>query len=229
VAVQAVLLSDALRAGRQRLVVAREEERRRLRRDLHDSVGPTLAGLAMQLGALRPMVGTEPDAVAQRLDHLEEAARQALTTVRRLSHGLRPPALDELGLAGALRQLADSLGLRAEISASDATRLPAAVEVAAYLIAAEALHNVARHAATSDVAVALETEDDDLVIRVRDAGAGLHPTGVPGIGLVSMRERADELGGSLGVGPAPDGGTEVVARLPRRLAEAERSANQVPA
>jgi signal transduction histidine kinase len=220
VAVQAVLLTDALRASRQRLVVAREEERRRLRRDLHDGVGPTLAGLAMQMGALRPMVAVDPDAVADRLDRLQEAARQALDTVRRLSHGLRPPALDELGLVGALRQLGDSLGLRTRFSDPDPPRLPAAVEVAAFLIAAEALHNVSRHAGTTDVVLSLCTEEDDVVLRVRDAGNGLRG-GEPGVGLLAMRERADELGGSVAVGTRPEGGTEVVARLPARLAGAE--------
>jgi signal transduction histidine kinase len=217
VAVQAVLLTDALRAGRQRLVVAREEERRRLRRDLHDGVGPTLAGLTMQLAALRPLVATEPDAVADRLDHLQQAARRALDTVRRLSHGLRPPALDELGLVGALQQLAESLGLRARFADAEPPRLPAAVEVAAYLITAEALHNVARHAGTAEVEVALEDDGDDLVLRVRDAGAGLAGNRAAGVGLQAMRERADELGGSVVVAPAPGGGTEVLARLPARV------------
>ena len=160
VAVQAALLTDALRAGRHRLVVAREEERQRLRRDLHDGVGPTLAGLTMQLGAVRPLVRSDPDAVADRLGRLQDAARGALDTVRRIAHGLRPPALDELGLIGALRQLAESLGLHARIPDEEPPRLPAAVEVAVYLIAAEALHNVARHAGSCAVEIALHADDD---------------------------------------------------------------------
>jgi signal transduction histidine kinase len=220
VAVQAALLTDALRAGRQRLVVAREEERRRLRRDLHDGVGPTLAGLTMQLGAVRPLVRSEPDAVAERLGHLQEAARGALDTVRRLSHGLRPPALDELGLAGALRQLADSLGLPVRLPAEEPPRLPAAVEVAVYLIAAEALHNVARHAGPCGVALELEVDAGEFVLAVRDSGPGVDASRPAGIGLTTMRERADELGGSVTVESAPDRGTTVTARLPLRESDA---------
>jgi two-component system NarL family sensor kinase len=216
VAVQAVLLTDALRAGRLRLVVAREEERRRLRRDLHDGVGPTLAGLTMQLGVVRPLVRTDPDAVADRLGHLQEAARGALETVRRLSHGLRPPALDELGVAGALRQLAESLGLRAVFPDADPPRLPAAVEVAVYLIAAEALHNVARHAGIGDVQVSLQADDENVTLSVRDSGPGVDAARPAGIGLTTMRERADELGGTVTVESAPQRGTTVTARVPVR-------------
>jgi two-component system NarL family sensor kinase len=216
VAVQAVLLTDALRAGRQRLVVAREEERRRLRRDLHDGVGPTLAGLTMQLGAVRPLVRTDPEAVADRLGRLQDAARGALETVRRLSHGLRPPALDELGVVGALRQLADSLGLRARFPEVDPPRLPAAVEVAVYLIAAEALHNVARHAGTRDVEVSLRAGEEDVTLSVHDTGPGVDGARPAGIGLTTMRERADELGGVVIVESARDRGTTVTATLPLR-------------
>jgi signal transduction histidine kinase len=222
VAVQAVLLADQLRAGRQRIVVAREEERRRLRRDLHDEVGPTLAGLTMQLGAVRPLVHSEPDAAGDRLGRLQEAAREALQTVRRISHDLRPPALDDLGVAGALRQLADSLGLPARFPDPDLPRLPAAVEVAAFRIGAEALHNVARHAgAAAAVEVGLRTCGTELLLTVRDTGVGLaggHPAGV---GLTAMRERADELGGSVRVDSRPGEGTTVTARLPVQVADPE--------
>lgn len=221
VAVQAVLLTESVRAGRQRLVVAREEERRRLRRDLHDGVGPTLAGLTMQLGAVRPLVRSDPDAVVDRLGILQEAARGALEAVRRLSHGLRPPALDELGLGGALRRLADSLGLQVRFTEDDVPpRLPAAVEVAVYLIAAEALHNVVRHAGTREVELAMRVEDDEVMLRVHDAGAGVTGPQDPGIGWVTMRERADELGGTVHVESAPGRGTTVTARLPVRDTEA---------
>ncbi|CCG03679.1 sensor histidine kinase [Blastococcus saxobsidens] len=214
VAVQAALLAEDVRAGRQRLVVAREEERRRLRRDLHDEVGPTLAGLAMQLGALRPLLHADPAAAADRLLRLQDAAASALETVRRVSHGLRPPALDELGLAGALRQLAESLGLRVSVVAPDAPRPPAAVEVAGYLIAAEALHNVARHAGSPDVEVSVRRTGGDVELRIRDAGTGVEPGRPAGVGLQAMRERADELGGNVVVESVPGRGTTVTARLP---------------
>ena len=221
VAVQAVLLTDALRSGRARLVLAREEERRRLRRDLHDDVGPTLAGMTMQLGTVRSLLHTDPAAAADRLARLQDAAREALDTVRRVAHGLRPPALDELGLTGALRQLADSLGLRARFPDAETGRLPAAVEVAAYRIGAEALHNVARHAGTDEVEVSVRTLDGDLVLRIRDAGTGTAPGRPAGVGTVAMKERVDELGGTLVVDSAPGGGTTVEARLPAQVGETE--------
>ena len=220
VAVQAVLLTDELRAGRAALVLAREEERRRLRRDLHDDVGPTLAGLTMQLGILQTLVRTEPDASVERLALLQAAARRALESVRRVVHGLRPPALDDLGLVGALRQLADSLGLSARFPDDDPPRLPAAVEVAGYRIGAEALHNVVRHAGTDRVEVSVRVEDGELVLRVRDDGTGIDPDRTAGVGSIAMQERVDELGGSLRVESTP-GGTTVEARLPALVGEPE--------
>lgn len=222
VAVQALLLADELQAGRQRLVVAREEERRRLRRDLHDDVGPTLAGLAMQIGVVRTLVHEDPQAAADRLLVLQDAARTALSTLRRMAHDLRPPALDELGLGGALERLAASLGLRATVHVPSPLRLPAAVEVAAYRIAAEALHNVVRHAGTERVDLRLALGDGDLVLVVRDDGAGRCDAAPAGVGLIAMRERADELGGSVLVDSAPGAGTTVTARLPARLAVPEQ-------
>lgn len=214
VAVQAVLLTDELRRSRSRVVLAREEERRRLRRDLHDDVGPTLAGLTMLLGTVRGLVRADPDAAADRLARLQESAREALDTVRRVSHGLRPPALDELGLSGALRRLAESLQLRARFPDDDPPRLPAAVEVAGYRIGAEALHNVARHAGTDEVEVSVRVVDGDLVLRVRDGGVGVVPLRPAGVGTLAMQERVDELGGSLRIDSAPGAGTVVEARLP---------------
>lgn len=221
VAVQAVLLTDALRAGRQRVVVAREEERRRLRRDLHDEVGPTLAGLTMQLGTVREQLHDDAEAAVDRLLRLQDAARDALDTVRRVAHGLRPPALDELGVAGALRQLAESLGLTVRLLHDDPLPLPAAVEVAAHLIGAEALHNVARHSGVAAAEVSLSMQHGALELVVADDGRGLDPARPAGVGLGAMRERADELGGALDVHSADGRGTTVAARLPASVAERE--------
>ena len=217
VAVQAALLTDALRAGRQRLVVAREEERRRLRRDLHDGVGPTLAGLTMQLGAVRPLVRSDPDAVADRLGRLQDAARGALDTVRRMAHGLRPPALDELGLVGALRQLAESLGPAGAVP----RRRPAA---AARRRGGRRLPDRRRGAAQRRPArrhragrgVAAGRRRRTWSSRVRDSGAGVDGTRPAGDRPLTMRERADELGGAVTVDSAPGRGTTVTARLPLR-------------
>jgi two-component system, NarL family, sensor kinase len=199
------------------VVVAREEERRRLRRDLHDEVGPTLAGLSMQLGVVRTLVATQPEAAAERVGLLQDAARTALGTLRRVAHDLRPPALDELGLVGALRRLADTLGLQLTVSGTAPPALPAAVEVAAYRIGAEALHNVVRHAGVAAAELAVDGVGGDLVLVVRDAGAGRAPHAPTGVGLLAMRERADELGGAVEVASAPGGGTVVTARLPAEL------------
>ena len=220
-AVQAALLAERPREGRQRLVLAREEERRRLRRDLHDDVGPTLAGLTMQLGVVRTLVEDGPRAASDRLVVLQDAARTALSTLRRMAHDLRPPALDELGLGGALERLAASLGLRLTLHGAGDLRLPAAVEVAAYRIGSEALHNVVRHAATDAVDLQLALADGELVLVVRDRGAGRRPGSPAGVGLLGMQERADELGGSVVVDSAPGSGTTVTARLPARPAVLE--------
>ncbi len=212
-AVHAVLLSEALLTNRQSLVTAREEERSRLRRDLHDELGPTLAGLAMQLNGLRDVLRDDPATATERLGMLEAVARQALEDVRRVSRGLRPPTLDELGLAGALEQIARDAGLTLTAASSVASPLTPAVEVAAYRIGAEALLNVARHAGVSEARLTLDLVDGTLVLRVRDRGRGVRDAPA-GVGTMAMRERAEELGGALTIGPDSDGGTVVEARIP---------------
>jgi two-component system NarL family sensor kinase len=215
----AVRLAEDLQRSRERLVLAREEERRRLRRDLHDGVGSALAGLALQAGSARQALPEEPDEGLRRVTGLEDGIREAVADIRRIVDDLRPPALDELGLAGALRERADVLVPgRATVSSSlDGIRLPAAVEVAAYRIGTEALANAARHSGAGHVGltVALEAPGRTLVLEVVDDGAGL-PGILPsaGVGLGSMRERAAELGGSCEVLGGRDGGTRVRAVLP---------------
>jgi signal transduction histidine kinase len=213
VAVQAVVLAAQLLASRQQLVTAREEERRRLSRDLHDELGPTLAGLSMQLGTVRGLVDHDPGLAVQRLSRLQEAADDALAQVRRVARALRPPALDELGLVGALRHLADSLGLTLHVASGDLPPLPAAAEVAGYRIAAEALSNVARHAGTVQVRLSLAAADGALTVCVSDDGQG-HAGSAAGVGLLGMQERAAELGGTVDVRSAPGAGTVVTAVLP---------------
>jgi signal transduction histidine kinase len=139
--------------------------------------------------------------------------------VRRLVHDLRPPALDDRGLVGALQQQAEELstdGLSVTVVAEDLGALPAAVEVAAYRIAGEGLTNVVRHAAARACVVRLAVEDGDLVVEVADDGTGIAPDAEAGVGLVSLRERAAELGGRSEVTCPATGGTVVRARLPLR-------------
>ena len=220
VAVHAVRLTAALRRSRARLVAAREEERRRLRRDLHDGLGPALAGMTLQTDAARDLSATDPARADALLADLTEQLQAATADVRRLVDALRPPALDELGLVGALRAQAarHELGrTRITVVAPGALPpLPAAVEVAAYRIAQEALTNVLRHAAAPRAVVALRYDAPAacLTVEVTDDGRGLPPDLRPGVGLASMRERAEELGGRCAVGALPAGGTRVRAELP---------------
>lgn len=229
IAVQAVLLAGMLQASRERIVTAREEERRRVGRDLHDGLGPTLAGLTMQLGAVRRVVTSDPELAARRLEALEGAAREGLSDVRRVARGLRSPALEQLGLVEALRQSGRALGLDVTVTARPPGQLPTAVESAAYLIATEALTNVARHTGAGAAELDVRVGDGALTVSVSDRGSshtgapagadhrvGARRDRVPGTGLAGMQERAAELGGSVTVGSAPGGGTTVVAHLPLR-------------
>ncbi len=218
VAAHAVRLTADLQHSRERLVTAREEERRRLRRDLHDGLGPVLAGVTLQVGAIRNLLKHNPDAADKLLIELGGEAEAAVGEVRRLVYGLRPPALDELGLPGAIRARASQYGRDALQTRVDAPEclppLPAAIEVAAYRIAQEALANVVRHARASTCLVRVALEDGVLRVQVHDDGVGLSPGRKTGVGLHSMRECAEELGGRCVVQSAPGGGTCVLAELP---------------
>jgi signal transduction histidine kinase len=208
-----------LRRSRERLVTAREEERRRLRRDLHDGLGPTLAALTLKLDTARNLLGSDPRADAL-LEDLSVRMQAAVGDIRRLVYALRPPALDELGLVGALRQAADAYdvpgqdGLRVDIPAAALPGLPAAVEVAAYRIALEALTNAVRHARATACSITLVVDGQQLRIEVADDGVGLPDNMRAGVGLTSMRERAEELGGTWSITSRASGGMLVSAHLP---------------
>jgi signal transduction histidine kinase len=219
-AVYAVRLTADLQRSRQSLVAAREEERRRLRRDLHDGLGPTLAALGLKLETARNRLGDDPRADAL-LEDLAERTQAAVADIRRLVYALRPPTLDELGLVGALRQVASGAqgpapdGLHMVVEAADPfPPLPAAVEVAAYRIAQEAITNVVRHAQARLCTIRLELDVAALRLSIEDNGRGLPADRRAGIGLASMRERAEELGGSFAIAPVPTAGTHVQVRLP---------------
>jgi signal transduction histidine kinase len=232
VAAHAVRLTADLQRSRERIVSAREEERRRLRRDLHDGLGAQLAALAIQAGALRTTILRDPSGAREQASELRTELRSAVADIRRLVHGLRPPALDELGLIGALREraaryetggdfqtpegeLAGEAALAVTVTAEpDLPSLPAAVEVAVYRITEEAVANVARHASARSCQVRLEAADW-LTLTVEDDGIGLSPDRGVGVGLLSMRERAAELGGRFAIGSRMDGpGTRLVVQLP---------------
>ena len=213
-AVDAVRLAVEVAEHHRQVVAAREEERRRLGRELHDGLGPTVAGLSMQLGALRPLVRTDPAAVVARLGRLEEAAAEALATIRRVAYELRPQVLDQVGLDRAVAQAAESLGVVVHQEAGRHGALPAAVELAAYRIAVEALTNVARHAGVRSARLSLREAGGCLVVVVADDGRGVPADGVLGLGLAGMRERAEEVGGTVSVRRGESGGTTVSAVLP---------------
>ena len=221
VAVHAARLTADLRRSRERLVAAREEERRRLRRDLHDGLGPRLAAQTLKAGAARSLFPRDPAAADALLDELETAMDATLAEVRRLVHNLRPPTLDQLGLVGAIQDAAERYepdpatnGLRISVRApEELPPLPAAVEVAAYRIVQEALTNAVRHARADSCVICLSV-GDKLELEVTDDGVGLSEDHRSGVGLNSMSERAVELGGTCAIERAPSGGTRVLARLP---------------
>lgn len=210
----ALRLAQDVEKSREQTVAAREEERRRLRRDLHDGLGPQLAAVIMTVDSVRSAL-PPGDRVRAVLEVALAEAQRAVADVRQLVHGLRPPALDDLGLVAALRSTGPAAGgLDVTVTAEDLDELPAAVEVAAFRIAQEALTNVVRHAGTDSARVALRAAEGVLWLSIADAGRGVADGRVAGVGLASMRERAAEVGGSVTWAPAVGGGTVVTARLP---------------
>ncbi len=216
-AVHAAALSRELHAARQRLVALREEERRRIRRDLHDGLGPALAGLTFTIEAARNLAESDAAESDRLLGSAATQVQGLVADVRTLIEGLRPPVLDGYGLTASLRALAERDGVEATTVTVDAPstlpELPAAVEVAAYWIAQEALTNVRRHARARACVVRLSLKEGAVRLEVEDDGVGLGRTR-SGFGLHTMRERAAELSGVCTVGPAKGGGTRVSAVLP---------------
>lgn len=235
IAVQAVRLTEELRRSRERLVGAREEERRRLRRDLHDGLGSSLAGIMLQLDQAVQRQEEEPDEARRLLAGVQSQLREAIADIRRLVYALRPPALDEFGLAFALQELVrqfQDTGLK--IAAEWPARLPpldAAVEAAVYRIVQEALANVIRHAQGTECWIVLQAGNGMVQVTVSDNGRGLPKELKPGIGIRSMKERAEELGGTCRIGPhagtgpgsgmgrglGPGSGTTVAVSLPMEI------------
>ncbi|GAA3627829.1 hypothetical protein GCM10022419_136200 [Nonomuraea rosea] len=213
-AARAVLLHEELLRSRRSIVTSREDERKRMRRELHDRLSPDLTAVAYRIELTR-----RRSSAGETDKELEELARQVLASVeeiRRVAYELRPPALDELGLGAAVRELGYATPAATLVSVElpdDLEGLPPAVEVAAYRIIALALANVMRHAAAPTCLITLR-RDGELAIEVTDDGRGLPYPIRKGVGMVSMRERAEELGGTLTIGPAANGGTQVLAHLP---------------
>lgn len=214
-----VRLNNDLQRSRERLVTAQEEERRRLRRDLHDGVGPTLASLSQRIDTASELVDSDPEKGKRLLKDLKGQVKETVAEIRRLVYALRPPVLDEFGLVSAIREhVAQYSGPNGMTISIDATEplpaLPAAVEVAAYRIIMEAFTNIVKHAGAGVCQIRIKIEAASLVLEIFDDGKGLTANPRAGIGLTSMRERAAELGGECVIENIPAGGTSVRARLP---------------
>lgn len=216
-AVAAVVLAEELRSSRERLALAREAERQRVRGELHDDVGPSLAAAAMQTQMVRRrldrgnLIGAE-----QQLDRLSETILRAASDVRSAIDSLGPRVLDEVGLADAVRSLVHSGNTPPlNVDVGDLSDLPAATEAAAYRVIAEALNNARRHAQASRVLIELHQTGHQLVLAVHDDGVGGVATRSGGVGIASMRARVEEVGGQFRIGPGRRGeGTSVLASIP---------------
>jgi signal transduction histidine kinase len=217
IAARTALANANLRRLRGQLISAREEERRRLRRDLHDGLGPLLASLTLTLTAARKLLREDPDAAEILLADATAHAQEAIIDIRRLVYALRPPALDDLGLVAAIREEFDQYrtgGVAFNLDTPEQLPpLTAAVEVACYRIAQEALTNVVRHAKAHTCMVHI-TLGEMFTLEITDDGVGLSATYKSGVGLNSMRERAEELGGTCVIEPSSVGGTRVFTQLP---------------
>ncbi|WP_323742764.1 sensor histidine kinase [Nocardioides islandensis] len=213
-AVRATGLLAELQVSRERLVMAQADERRRLRRELHDGLGPLLTGVALSADTAWNLAGDDsPTGLREKLTGLRADTRTAITEVRRIVDGLGSPALDELGLGEAVRiraaqttRRADGAPLRVTVDAGELPELSPAVSQAAYRILTEALTNVVRHSSGSSVQVRLGVGQGALRCEVVDDGVSRGPWR-PGVGIAGMRERVAELGGACEAGPGPRGGT----------------------
>lgn len=210
----AQLVSD-VEQSRASIVRAREEERRRLRNDLHDGVGPSLAAIALQADVLATRLRDADGAHGEQAVLIRDRLRETVADVRSVSHGLRPPILDQIGLSAALRQLVAGLEtIRGEAQVDELDGLPAATEVALYAIAAESVANAVKHSAASRLRIDAQRDDGVVRLSVSDNGRGLPAHPKAGVGLTSMRERAAEVAGVLEHKSAAGGGTSVVLVLP---------------
>lgn len=206
-----------LMVSRQTIVTAREEERRRLRRDLHDGLGPTLAAQVFRIGIAQQMVQKNPEKAAALLTDVEAGIRDTLANVRELVYGLRPPMLDQLGLVGAItdfaRQQEGRVAVRLDLP-TDLSPVSAAVEVAIFRIYQTALDNVMKHAQATGCDVQLRIEEESILLTITDDGIGIRDRQRPGVGLTAMQERAEELGGTFRILSVQPHGTWLQVSIP---------------
>jgi signal transduction histidine kinase len=218
IALYVAQMTDVLQTSRERVIIAREEERRRIRNDLHDGLAPSLSSFQLQLSTIRKLMSQDPEKAEKMIAELGTDLREATAEIRQLVYDLRPPMLDELGLIKALSNMRlTSSSLRLEVTAPDPMpELSAATEVAIYRIATEAVHNVVRHADATTCTIGITIDRDTLTLTITDDGQGIPASHQSGIGTQSMRERAAELGGTFSVRSADPNGTRIKVRLPWR-------------
>ncbi|MGB7342443.1 MAG: sensor histidine kinase, partial [Phototrophicaceae bacterium] len=215
--VHASRLSLDLQESRQQILITREEERRRLRRDLHDGLGPALATLTLQAEAAREWLAINPEKSETLLQEIITGSQSTLSEIRRIVYDLRPPALDDLGLVSAIREQANQFTRNDLLITVDAPDLlpplSAAAEVATYRIVQEALTNVTRHSQAHNCHVFL-CLNGTMDIEITDDGIGIPLSRRAGVGLNSIHERAAELGGSCVITSQQGIGTQVMVSLP---------------
>jgi signal transduction histidine kinase len=216
--------AGALRERIAQVTLAQEEEKRRVSRELHDGLGPSLAAIGNRIRACQYVVRADPQHAERQLAEIAASLKVHVQEVRALIYDLRPSALDQLGLAGATRQALDRFsqdtGLHTDLDVPEDLRLNPVVEVTAFRVLQECLSNVEKHANARRVEVGLHQTNEALMVRVQDDGRGFDPNSTApsgldgGVGLVSMRERAELLGGSLEVRSSPGNGCQIVASIP---------------
>jgi signal transduction histidine kinase len=218
IAAHSVFINTELQKSREKLVSTREEERRRLRRDLHDGIGPSLAAQTIKVGVAKQLLYENPNAAEELLSSLEDDLSKTLTDIRHIIYNLRPPSLDDLGLLGAVKEFANQIkrpntgdkpfDIKIYTNSSDLT-LSAAIEVAAFRIIQEALTNVIRHSGATSCMVEFQTGKRGLTITIDDNGKGIAPNFKRGVGLSSMKERAEEVGGICSIHSKENKGTRI--------------------
>jgi signal transduction histidine kinase len=212
--VRNVRLLEELRASRQRLVAAQDEERRKLERNIHDGVQQQLVALNVQLGLLRRTIERDSDKAATMTGDLQTRATEALEDLRDLARGIYPPLLADQGLGAALEAQARKAALPVEVATDGVGRYDQAVEAAVYFCTLEALNNVAKYANASQVTLSLAQTDGRLSFVVHDDGVGFDPNATSfGTGLQGMADRLDAIGGTLEVTSTPGAGTTVAGRV----------------
>lgn len=229
---EATLVGERDRALQERIMqvaLAQEEERRRISRELHDGLGPSLASIGLRLRSCQSMMHNNPQQAALDLGETADSLKGHVQDIRALIHDLRPLALDQLGLTGAVKQYAERFaqesGIGVSVNASGEVSLGPLAEVTIFRVVQESLNNVHKHADASQIEVTLQAKESGLEATVKDNGRGFDPSSAPpgilesGMGLLSMRERAEMLGGSLSVGSSPGFGCEVLLYIPAKEME----------